>query len=240
MNLTTTRIQKTSQNERFASDGVFSRTELAPANDVAEEVIPRTEENGSASDAVLVARSRDGDGEAFEQLLARHQKKLLHLITHIVRNSCDAQDVLQEVNLSTWLKLRDFEGRAQFGSWLHRVAVNAALMFLRERSRRPIFVEMADYLDVKSCPSAGGDHHPSRTVRPDELTQSAELRHHIQAAVDKLPFRLRTVFRTREIEGCSTRQTAESLGLSSSAVKTRLHRAREVLRVKMEGYLSAS
>jgi RNA polymerase sigma-70 factor, ECF subfamily len=190
------------------------------------------------SDDALVSRTRAGDLGAFEELLGRHEENLLRLAFRFVRNEHDAQEVLQDVFVTTWRKLPGFQDRAQIGSWLYRVTVNASLMHLRVRKRRPECVDLApvdrsskqdferDFdLDI-------GDRH-----RPDAQLESQELRRVIQGAIDRLPLSLRSVFEIREIQGWSTRQTAKLLGLSEATVKTRLHRARRMLREKVEGYL---
>jgi RNA polymerase sigma-70 factor (ECF subfamily) len=190
------------------------------------------------SDDALVSRTRAGDLGAFEELLARHEENLLRLAFRFVRNEHDAQEVLQDVFVTTWRKLPGFQDRAQIGSWLYRVTVNASLMHLRVRKRRPECVDLApvarstkhdferDFdLDI-------GDRH-----RPDAQLESEELRRVIQAAIERLPLSLRSVFEIREIQGWSTRQTAKLLSLSEATVKTRLHRARRMLREKVEGYL---
>jgi len=197
-------------------------------------------DQGFPSDDVLVARSRAGDEVAFEELMARHRDKLFRLAMHFVRNKSDADEVLQEVLLSAWRKLPGFEGRAQISSWLHRVTVNAALMFLRARARRPLIMVGDNGVADPTCPTEFEGHAPSLdpTSRPDEQLQSAELQRQIQNAVDRLPAGLRTVFFAREVEGYSTQQAALSLGLSPPAVKTRLHRARAALRENMQEYLA--
>jgi RNA polymerase sigma-70 factor (ECF subfamily) len=157
-----------------------------------------------------------------------------------VRNENDAQEILQEVFLSAWRNLPGFEGRAQFGSWMYRVTVNAALMFLRARNRHPEV--MLDDIEPGTLHKVGEQsvHGSSEdwSQRPDEQLQSEELRRHIQTAVDALPDGLRTVFLVRDVEGLSTEETAELLGLSLPAVKTRLHRARLALREAIGQYFA--
>ena len=236
MNLTTTtRIKKASADPSLA-EVLFSK---APSNNQTLQTLQSLQ--SLPSDDVLVARSRAGDTAAFEQLLGRHEHKLFRLVMRFVRNECDAQEVLQEVFLCTWRSLPGFEGRAQVGSWLHRVTVNAALMFLRARGRRPAMVSAGSGMVELSglADGEGRETFLNCACRPDDQLESAELRRRIQKAVDGLPPGLRAVFTIREIEGYSTQQAADSLGLSPPAVKTRLHRARAALRENMESYLDS-
>jgi RNA polymerase sigma-70 factor (ECF subfamily) len=189
------------------------------------------------TDGALVARTRAGDPRALEELLGRHGEYLLRLARRYVREEDDARDVLQDVFVTTWKKLPGFEGRSQVGSWLYRVTVNASLMHLRGRSRRPELLATHDpdrLLD--------GDRHrlaleSSAPFRPDQQLESQELRRILQQAIDRLPQSLRSVFELRDLQGWSTSQTAHLLGISLSAVKTRLHRARRILRADIERYL---
>ena len=192
------------------------------------------------TDEVLVGRARSKDVAAFEELLGRYEDKLYRLAMRFVRNENDAQEILQDVFLSAWRNLPGFEGRAQFGSWMYRVTVNAALMFLRARNRHPEV--MLDDIEpgVLHKATEQSEHGSSEdwSQRPDEQFQSEELRRHIQAAVDALPDGLRTVFLVRDVEGLSTEETAELLSLSLPAVKTRLHRARLALREAIGQYFA--
>ena len=192
------------------------------------------------TDEVLVARARSKDVAAFEELLGRYEDKLYRLAMRFVRNENDAQEILQDVFLSAWRNLPGFEGRAQFGSWMYRVTVNAALMFLRARNRHPEV--MLDDIEPgvlhKAAEQSVHGSSEDWSQRPDEQLQSEELRRHIQTAVDALPDGLRTGFLVRDVEGLSTEETAELLSLSLPAVKTRLHRARLALREAIGHYFA--
>lgn len=192
------------------------------------------------ADEALVARAQGKDVAAFEELLARYEEKLYRLAMRFVRNESDAQEILQDVFLSAWRKLPGFEGRAQFGSWMYRVTVNAALMFLRSRNRHPevMLEDMEPGALSKTTEASVHGQSEDWSRRPDDQLQSEELRRHIQGAVDSLPDGLRTVFLVRDVEGLSTEETAELLGLSLPAVKTRLHRARLALREAIGNYFA--
>ncbi|HVR62797.1 MAG TPA: sigma-70 family RNA polymerase sigma factor [Polyangia bacterium] len=190
------------------------------------------------SDMALVERARNKDFAAFEELVGRYEDKVFRLAYRFVRNESEAKEILQDTFLSIWRKLDTFKGDAQFSSWVYRVAANAALMRLRSQRRHPEvstedlpagFLDQQQYGQILSP----GDNWARR---PDDELQSDELRRHIQAAADALPEIYRTVFLVRDVEGLSTEETAEMLGISVPTVKTRLHRARMALRQSIAAY----
>jgi RNA polymerase sigma-70 factor, ECF subfamily len=197
---------------------------------------------GAVSDDELVERARARDLAAFEELVERHEERLYRVAMRLLRNENDAREVLQDALVSAWQNLDGFAGRAQFGSWIYRVTVNAALMLLRSRRRRPT-VSVDDLsptaLDeaVQASQLVGGSDW---SKRPDEQLQSGELKEHIQAALDTLPEILRLVFVLRDVEGMSTEETADILGITIPTVKTRLHRARLALREAIGRYFEQS
>ena len=192
------------------------------------------------SDESLIARSKQRDFEAFETLIARYEDKVYRLAFRFVRNETEAKEIVQDTLLSVWRKLDSFKGDSQFGSWLFRVTSNAALMRLRSQ-RRHAEVSTEEmppgFLDQQQ--STYGQimfHGENWSRRPDEELQSEEMRRQIQKAVDALPDIYRTVFLVRDVDGLSTEETAEALGLSIPTVKTRLHRARLALRDAIGGH----
>lgn len=196
---------------------------------------PREQADSSnPSDEVLIARAKQRDFEAFETLIGRYEDKVYRLAFRFVRNETEAKEIVQDTLLSVWRKLDSFKGDSQFGSWLFRVTANAALMRLRSQRRHAeISTEElpAGFLDTQQ--SSYGQvtgQGVNWSKRPDDEMQSEELRQQIQKAVDALPEIYRTVFLVRDVDGLSTEETAEALGLSIPTVKTRLHRARIALR----------
>ncbi|MCG5054845.1 MAG: sigma-70 family RNA polymerase sigma factor [Myxococcales bacterium] len=198
--------------------------------------------DGGPPDDELVEKAKTGDFSAFETLVQRHQERVYRLALRMTGGESDAQEVVQDALLSAWRNLAKFEGKAQFGSWLYRIAANAALMLLRSRRRHPqvsmedIKLDGADEPGPNGFGSGAGDDW---SKRPDDQLQSTELRSAIQSAVDELPEASRAVFLVRDVEGLSTEETAEMLGLSVPAVKTRLHRARLALREAITRYFEA-
>ena len=185
------------------------------------------------SDITLVERTKERDPLAFRELLGRHEATLLRLAQRLVRNDNDAKEVLQEVFITTWKKLGGFEDRSQIGSWLYRVTVNASLMHLRLRKRRISAVSFEEEEPRNAVWAAFG----GSTQRPDQQLESQELRGVLQDAITRLPPILQSVLVIRDIQGCSTRETGQILGLTDVAVKTRLFRARRALRENINHYL---
>jgi len=186
-------------------------------------------------DVELVRRARSGDLNAFELLLGRHQQRVLRVVLSIVKEPMDAEEVAQEVFLTVFEKIDKFRGDASFTTWLHRVAVNAALMQRRKKKadRSVPLDEVMPAFDDKGMIAANvGDW----TERAEDPVLQQEARVVIEAAVDKLEEIYRTVFTLRDIQGFSTEETAGILDLSIAAVKTRLHRARLFLRSELADY----
>ena len=212
--------------------------------DSSSELAPPAAQNGTveavsgdgsrrASDEELIARVRREDYDAFEELVNRYQDKIFRLALRFVRSETEAKEVVQDTLLTVWRKLDGFKGDSQFSSWLYRVTANAALMRLRSQRRHSeISTEELDPEVLERTPQYGQIHSPGDnwSRRPDEQLQSERLKAQIQHAVDELPEIYRTVFLIRDVDGHSTEETAELLGVSIPTVKTRLHRARLALR----------
>lgn len=192
-----------------------------------------TQNSGGASaasaEAELLARLRAGEDDAFEELVRDNAGRLLAVARRYLKSEEDAQDVVQETFFSAFRSLDRFEGGSRLSTWLHRIAVNAALMKLRTRRRKPE-ESIEDLL-----PRFLEDGHP---VRPavawrelsDELIGQKETRTLVQAGIERLPENYRHVLLLRDIEEFDTEETAEILDITPNAVKTRLHRARQALR----------
>ena len=202
----------------------------------------RTSPLARLSEAALLKRARLRDVEAFEELVGRTEDKLYRLAMRYVRNESDAQEVLQNAYLSAWQGLPIFQGRSQFGCWMHRITVNTSLMLLRTRNRHPQVrihdVEPKELNDALGRAALKESVRDDWSYRPDEEFQSAELRHRIEIAVNALPNHLRSIFVLREVCEMSTKDTAGKLGVSIPAAKTRLHRARMVLRESLGSYVA--
>jgi len=197
------------------------------------------DETSSAGEAVLLARLRAGDREAFEQVVREHGAKLLGVARVLLRNEDDARDALQDALLSAFRSIREYRGAALFSTWLHRIVINAALMKMRARRRRPEH-SLDEMLTVVE---AGGDEaEPVAAWRqqPDTLVESADTRALVRRSIDRLPDPYRTVLLLRDIEGLETESVARRLGVTPNAVKIRVHRARRALRALLEPYAAAA
>jgi RNA polymerase sigma-70 factor (ECF subfamily) len=183
-------------------------------------------------EAELLAGLRAGDGRAYEALVRRHGGRMLAVARRLLRNEDEAEDAVQEAFLAAWRALPAFEGQSRLGTWLHRIVVNAALMRLRSRRRRPEasidellprFDEDGHRLDAGPPPASA-----------DALLEHAELRAAVRRCIDLLPDSHRTVILLRDIEELDTKTVAALLEISEAAAKVRLHRARQALRTLLE------
>jgi RNA polymerase sigma-70 factor (ECF subfamily) len=195
------------------------------------------------TDGELVSNAARGDGEAFSALVLRHQDKVYGLALHLLRDPGEAEEVVQEAFLAALEKLTSFRGDAAFTTWLHRVAANAALMRLRRRRRAPEAVSADPLEDLLPRFDAAGriEAHPRHdwSKRADEQLADREIRLAIEREIQNLPEDYRIVFLLRDVEGLSSEDMAEVLGISVAAVKSRLHRARLVLRERLGHFLEA-
>jgi len=186
------------------------------------------------SEPALLKLARARDVGAFEELVGRTEVHLYRVAMRVVHNESDAQEILQESYLSAWRGLPRFEERSQFGSWMHRIVVNMSLMLLRTRNRHPEVaihdMALADLDEAIGEATYTSIAREDRPDRPDQQFQSAELLRRIAIAVDLLPEKLKEIFLLRDVLEVSTEESAAKLGVSRPAAKTRLHRARAVLR----------
>jgi len=185
---------------------------------------------------VLVAAAKSGDISAFETLVGRYERKIFRLAQNITQNREDAEDVMQESFLKAYEHLDGFQGNSRFYTWLVRISVNQALMKLRKR--RPNVLSLDEEVDTgeELMPREVEDWGPS----PEERYKQTELSDILSSTIADLDPSFRIVFQLRDIEELSTEETAEALGLSVPAVKSRLLRARLKLRQKLDRYFRRS
>lgn len=183
--------------------------------------------------STLIAGLRAGDAAAYEEVVRRYSPRMLATARRILHNEEDTRDAVQDAFLSAFKSLDSFEGQAQLATWLHRIAVNAALMKLRSRRRKP------ERPISQLLPRFQDDGHAVEPVVPwenaaERALERKETRAFVRGAIDELPENYRTVLLLRDIEGLDTGETARQLGVTEAVVKTRLHRARQALRTLLD------
>jgi RNA polymerase sigma-70 factor (ECF subfamily) len=195
--------------------------------------IEQIAENEQHPDVALVASARGGDVRAFEELVSKYDRQIFRIAQHITQNREDAQDVVQDAFLKAYEKLDQFQGNSKFYTWLVRIAVNESLMRLRKR-RTGKMVSIDDDIETEegSVPRDLADWSPN----PEQNYSQSELAEILRKTIQGLPQGFRVVFVLRDVEGLSTEETAETLGLSIPAVKSRLLRARLQLRERLSRY----
>ena len=186
-----------------------------------------------ADEPALLEALRRGDPQAFETLVDTHGGRLLAVSRRFLRTEEDARDAVQDSFLQAWRAMGDFAGDAKLSTWLHRIAINASLMKLRTRRRRP--EESIETLLPKFLED-GHQREPAAQwqERSDVALERRETRTMIRECIERLPETYRTVLLLRDIEELDTDEAAQLLGISPNAVKTRLHRARQALRALLD------
>jgi RNA polymerase sigma-70 factor (ECF subfamily) len=184
-------------------------------------------------DILLVNSARGGDVEAFEKLVRQYDRQIFRIAQHITQNREDAEDVVQDAFLKAYEKLNQFQGNSKFYTWLVRIAVNESLMRLRKRrTGRMVSIDEDVETEEGSMPRDLADWGPD----PEEQYGQSEMADILRKTIQGLPPGFRVVFVLRDVEGLSTEETAETLGLSIPAVKSRLLRARLQLRERLSRY----
>ncbi len=175
------------------------------------------------SDDAVVARVKAGEAALFEVLMRRYNQRLYRVARAILRDDSEAEDVMQHAYVQGYLHLGQFAGRASFATWLTRIAVHEALGRVRKRGR-----------EQGAMPHEEGEDRMSRVesprADPEQQAAHGEARQLLEAAIAALPQNYRSVFVLRDVEGMNTTETASCLDLTDESVKTRLHRARAMLR----------
>ena len=178
----------------------------------------------------LIPRLREGDADAYEELVRAEMGRMLSVARRYLRSEDDARDAVQEAFIAAFESIERFKGDSKLSTWLHRIVVNKALMKLRTKRRKP--EESLEHL----LPTYKEDGHQTSESEPwgkptaHELLEEGEIRDAVRAAIEKLPESFRTVVLLRDLEGLSGAEAADMLGITPNAVKIRLHRARQALR----------
>jgi RNA polymerase sigma-70 factor, ECF subfamily len=178
------------------------------------------------TDAEVVQRVKAGEGALFELLMRRYNQRLYRVARSIVKDDAEAEDVMQQAYVNAYTHLAQFAERAQFSTWLTRIAVHEALGRARRRGR-------LTGIDALSGRQEGQAVLTSKDPSPEQETLTGELRAALETALDSIPEMYRTAFVLREVEGLSTAEAAQCLETSEDVVKTRLHRARALLQQEL-------
>ena len=186
-------------------------------------------------DAEIVKRVRAGDRALFEILMRRHNQRLYRAARAVVKDENEVEDVMQQAYLNAFSHLDQFEERSQFSTWLTRITLNEA--FSRRRKMRQSESRAMMPPGVDEDPGQFMDTITAPQPDPERQAYARELHQLLEAAVDTLPDTYRIVFMLRDVEGLSTSETGEGLGLGDEAVKTRLHRARVMIRRAVTGQI---
>ncbi len=190
-------------------------------------------ENKVETEGFSLEALQKGDPEEFSRLVDTYSTKIYRLAIKMLNQQQDAEDVLQETFVKAYRGLKSFDGRSKLSTWLFRIATNEALMVIRRK--HPDVVSIDEPIETED-----GEQEPVQIIDwcclPENELLSEETREKLDEAVQRLPERLRVVFLLRDINDLSTHETAEVLGLSDTAVKTRLSRARLRLREELSVY----
>ncbi|MFE0645231.1 RNA polymerase sigma factor [Streptomyces sp. NPDC058877] len=191
-----------------ASPDTLDRRPSPPAQD---GVLDRSD------DVLLVARSAEGDEEAFSRLVQRHAPASIRLATRLLGTRTEAEDAVQEAFLSAWRRLPQFQGRSSFATWMYRIVTNRCLNVLRRSGT------------TTSLEAAGDVQAPEHTVSPPRIAEGRDAVRELREALDLLSPEQRTCWVLRELDECSYEFIAETVGISQEAVRARVFRARRSL-----------
>lgn len=191
--------------------------------------------NDNHDEAALIARLKAGDKAACAECIDIHSPAIYRLALRLMQNEAEAEDVLQETFMNAFKAIDRFEGRSGLGTWLYRIAHNAAMMRLRKPQKYILSVE-------ETLEDEEGSLIPKQLFDwcclPEQDFESDEVQNELEKAIYALPEKYKSVFILRELEGLSTQETADSLDISLSAAKVRLHRARLHLRERLSPYFT--
>ena len=185
---------------------------------------------GAASDSELIARTLAGDPNAFRSIMQKYNRRLFRIARSILRDDSEVEDVLQDSYVRAFTHLRDFRGDAALATWLSRIVMNEALGRLRKPRESSVSLDAlpGSAADIIVFPLNAGQNDPERTVAQHEILRFVE------RAIDNLPPAFRAVLIARLVEGMSIEETADLLSIRPERVKTRLFRARELLREQID------
>src|SRR5262245_59155471 len=219
------RIQM-SCGEQTRSFGTSLRSSVISVADRMEE----------ASDSELLERARQGDADAFSALVRRHDRYLYRITRSILRDDHEAEDLVQQTYLKAFTKIVGFRGEASLRTWLTRIARNEAL---RRKRRQRSLVDLGAIDTARERVRSQIYLSPLTQATPEGEVARIQIRRMLERAIDDLPTAYRTVFIMRDVEEATVEETANVLGIKTETVRTRLHRARNMLRERLGEQLAA-
>lgn len=219
------------QQSRYATPQAANRCVTPPCNPSESRPASDPAATGERNEAALVAKARHGDGSAFEALLRPYERRIYAIVLRITGNPADAADVYQDAVVAAFENIGSFRPSAAFGTWLHRIAVNCALMLRRTAARHPMISEG----DMPQFNWMGRHARPVHdwSEAPDASAGRAQLRAALMNALVTLPAIDRTIVWMKDVEGLAHEEIAILTHSNVLATRTRLHRVRLRLRTQL-------
>jgi len=186
------------------------------------------------ADQLLVERVQQGDKRAFELLVAKYHRKIIRLISRLVRDPAEVEDVAQDAFIKAYRALPQFRGDSAFYTWLYRIAVNTAKNYLATQARRP---EASSDIDAEEAETFADGEQLRDINTPESMLHTRQVAETVNRAMEALPEELRTAITLREIEGLSYEEIAEAMGCPIGTVRSRIFRAREAIAEKLRPLL---
>lgn len=188
-------------------------------------------------DQALVERVQRGDKRAFDLLVSKYQRKIFRLLSRLVRDPAEVEDVAQEAFIKAYRALPNFRGDSAFYTWLYRIAINTAKNWLVAQGRRAPTSTESEIEDAENFESAGGLRE---VATPDAVLASRQIGEAVNRAIERLPEDLRTAIVLREIEGLSYEEIAGSMNCPIGTVRSRIFRAREAIAAELQPLIDVS
>ena len=186
------------------------------------------------ADAELVARVQRGDKQAFNLLVIKYQRKILRLLSRMIRDPADLEDVAQEAFIKAYRALPQFRGESAFYTWLYRIAINTARNWLSSVAKRP---SAPNAIESEDGETFNETDSLSDISTPESMVASREIAETVNSAIEELPEELRTAIVLREIEGMSYEDIAQTMGCPIGTVRSRIFRAREAIAQRLRPIL---
>nr|WP_315598054.1 RNA polymerase sigma factor RpoE [uncultured Cupriavidus sp.] len=189
------------------------------------------------ADQLLVERVQQGDKRAFELLVAKYHRKIIRLISRLVRDPAEVEDVAQDAFIKAYRALPQFRGESAFYTWLYRIAVNTAKNYLATQGRRP---EALSDIDAEEAETFADGEQLRDINTPESMLHTRQVADTVNRAMEALPEELRTAITLREIEGLSYEEIAEAMACPIGTVRSRIFRAREAIAEKLRPLLGTA